>query len=81
MADLPTPRALLFDWDGTLADSAAVIKHCYDAATTAVGFPPISMEDVRLNKPDRAAIRFRPCLGISGLWRGRPITKPLKICT
>jgi phosphoglycolate phosphatase len=50
MADLPTPRALLFDWDGTLADSAAVIKHCYDAATTAVGAPPISMEDVRFKQ-------------------------------
>jgi phosphoglycolate phosphatase len=50
MVALPTPRALLFDWDGTLADSAAVIKHCYDAATTAVGAPPISMEDVRFKQ-------------------------------
>ena len=47
MTGLQKPIALLFDWDGTLADSASVIKHCYDAATNAIGAPEISFSDVK----------------------------------
>ena len=32
-------RLLVFDWDGTLMDSAAEIVHCFQSAATAMGLP------------------------------------------
>ena len=33
-------KLLVFDWDGTLMDSAAEIVHCFQSAAAALGLPP-----------------------------------------
>ncbi len=44
---LPHPRAILFDWDNTLADSWPVIHRALDATFRAMGMTPWSFEDVK----------------------------------
>ena len=38
---------LIFDWDGTLMDSADRIVSCFRAAMTACGLPPQPPEAIR----------------------------------
>lgn len=55
LARLPQPRAILFDWDNTLADNWGTIQVALNAALTAMGFPPWTLEETRLRV--RASLR------------------------
>lgn len=44
---LPTPRALIFDWDNTLVDTWGVITTCYNATFVHFGMPPWSEDEAR----------------------------------
>ena len=44
---LPTPKAILFDWDNTLVDSWAVIHHAMTAVFEAMGQRPWTLEETR----------------------------------
>jgi phosphoglycolate phosphatase len=46
-ADLPPPRAILFDWDNTLADNWAAIHGAMNATLIAMGRPPWTMAQSR----------------------------------
>jgi phosphoglycolate phosphatase len=43
----PLPSAILFDWDGTLADSLPLIHTCLNAALGALGRTPWTLEQVQ----------------------------------
>ena len=40
-------KLVIFDWDGTLMDSAAKIVHCFNAATRDVGLPQRGAREVQ----------------------------------
>lgn len=40
-------KLVIFDWDGTLMDSAAMIVNCFNAATRDVGLPQRGAREVR----------------------------------
>jgi phosphoglycolate phosphatase len=42
---LKPPRAILFDWDNTLVDNWGTIQVATNAALTAMGFPPWTLEE------------------------------------
>lgn len=44
---LPTPKALLFDWDNTLVDSWVVIHHALSVTFRAMGQEPWTLEETR----------------------------------
>ena len=44
---LPSPRAILFDWDNTLVDSWVVIHHAMTATFEALGERPWTLEECR----------------------------------
>jgi phosphoglycolate phosphatase len=44
---LPRPHAILFDWDNTLVDNWGTIQVALNAALTAMGFPPWTIEETR----------------------------------
>ena len=44
---LPTPKALLFDWDNTLVDSWVVIHHALSATFRAMDREPWTLEETR----------------------------------
>lgn len=46
-AELPPPRAVLFDWDNTLADNWAAIHGAMNATLTAMGQPTWTMAQSR----------------------------------
>ena len=52
---LPRPRAILFDWDNTLVDNWETIRLALNAALTAMGHPPWTLEEARLRV--RASMR------------------------
>ena len=54
-AALPSPRAILFDWDNTLVDNWGTIQVALNAALTAMGFPAWTMEETRIRV--RASLR------------------------
>ena len=45
--NLPTPKALLFDWDNTLVDSWVVIHHALSVTFRAMGREPWTLEETR----------------------------------
>lgn len=54
-AKLGLPRAILFDWDNTLVDNWSVIRTALNAALTAMGHPPWTLEETRARV--RASLR------------------------
>ena len=40
-------KHIVFDWDGTLADTIPTLKSAYDATFTALGLPPMTYEQVK----------------------------------
>ena len=48
--ELDYPKAILLDWDNTLADSWGIIHKCLNNAFVELGHEPWTMEDVRNNK-------------------------------
>jgi phosphoglycolate phosphatase len=54
-AVLPRPRAILFDWDNTLVDNWATIRLALNAALTAMGHAPWSLEEAKIRV--RASMR------------------------
>ena len=44
---LPTPKALLFDWDNTLVDSWVVIHHALSVTFKAMGLKPWTLAETR----------------------------------
>ena len=47
---LPKPKAILLDWDNTLADSWRVIHKCLNDAFRAYGHEEWSLEDMMNNR-------------------------------
>lgn len=47
---LPRPRAILFDWDNTLADTWPIIHAALHATFTAMGREPWSLEEVQAGR-------------------------------
>jgi phosphoglycolate phosphatase len=54
-APLSLPRAILFDWDNTLVDNWGVIRAALNAALTAMGHEPWTLEETRARV--RASLR------------------------
>lgn len=54
-ATLSLPRAILFDWDNTLVDNWGVIRTALNAALTAMGHEPWTLEETRARV--RASLR------------------------
>ena len=46
---LPKPKAIIFDWDNTLADTWPLIQNAIDTTMTAMGHQPWGLEKVRDN--------------------------------
>lgn len=49
VSHLPRPRAVLFDWDGTLVDTWKAILAAYNITRVAMGMDPWDEESARLN--------------------------------
>lgn len=49
MLNYPKPKAILFDWDNTLADTWPIIHEALHAAFTAMGHTPWTMEETKQN--------------------------------
>ncbi|GAB4238248.1 MAG: HAD hydrolase-like protein [Kiloniellaceae bacterium] len=60
---LPTPRAILFDWDNTLVDSWALIHHAMTATFEALGQRPWTLEETRQNVRKSARDSFPELFG------------------
>lgn len=59
-------KAVIFDLDGTLADSLESIRYCADYAIGTCGFSPIPKEKYKLFVGDGADTLIRRCLAYSG---------------
>lgn len=59
-------KAVIFDLDGTLADSLESIQYCADYAIGTCGFPPIPLEKYRFFVGDGADTLIKRCLAYSG---------------
>lgn len=46
---MAAPRAIFWDWDGTLVDSFETIRQAYNAARTAFGLTPWTLEEAHVN--------------------------------
>lgn len=47
MKDLKRPKALFFDWDGTLADSYAFLNDAHSSVFQALGFSPFRKDEFK----------------------------------
>lgn len=61
--NLPTPKAILFDWDNTLVDSWNVIHHAMTATLEAMGQRPWTLEETRQNVRKSARDSFPELFG------------------
>lgn len=56
---MPSPRAVLFDFDYTLADSSEAVVECFNAGLAGIGLPPAAPDAIRrtigLTLPDSLA--------------------------
>lgn len=59
-------KAVIFDLDGTLADSLESIQYSANYAIGTCGFPPISLEKYKLFVGDGADTLIKRCLAYSG---------------
>lgn len=59
-------KAVIFDLDGTLADTLESIKHCADQAIAACGYPPISERKYKVFVGDGTGMLIKRCLAYSG---------------
>lgn len=59
-------KAVIFDLDGTLADSLESIWYCANYAIGTCGFPPINLEKYKLFVGDGADTLIKRCLTYSG---------------
>lgn len=46
---IPTPKAIVFDWDNTLVDSWGVIRESYNMTFRHFGMPEWSLQDCKVN--------------------------------
>ncbi|MGD1879814.1 MAG: HAD family hydrolase [Kiloniellaceae bacterium] len=60
---MPTPRAILFDWDNTLVDSWVIIHHAMRATFEALGQRPWTLEETRQNVRQSAREAFPVLFG------------------
>ncbi len=60
---VPSPKAILFDWDNTLVDSWAVIHHAMTATFEALGRRPWTLEETRRNVRKSARDSFPELFG------------------
>lgn len=60
---LPSPKAILFDWDNTLVDSWAVIHHALSVTFEAMGQRPWTLEEARLKVRKSARDSFPEIFG------------------
>jgi phosphoglycolate phosphatase len=60
---LPSPKAILFDWDNTLIDSWLVIHHAMTATFKAMGQRPWTLEETRLKVRKSARDTFPELFG------------------
>lgn len=61
--NLPSPKAILFDWDNTLVDSWALIHHAMTATFEALGQRPWTLEETRRNVRKSARDSFPELFG------------------
>lgn len=59
-------KAVIFDLDGTLADTLESIQYCSNYAIGTCGFPEIPLEKFKIFVGDGAATLIRRCLAYSG---------------
>ena len=63
MDSMKLPRAILFDWDDTLAENCDGITAAYNAALSAFGLPPITRAEVRARSRQSLRQQFPPIFG------------------
>lgn len=59
-------RAVIFDLDGTLADTLESMQYCSNYAIGTCGFPEIALEKFKVFVGDGAATLIKRCLAYSG---------------
>ena len=59
-------KAVIFDLDGTLADTLESLQYCSNYAIGTCGFPEIPLEKYKLFVGDGAATQIKRCLAYSG---------------
>lgn len=64
--NLPTPRAVIFDWDNTLVDTWPIIHEALHHTFAAMGHVPWTLEEVMLRVGKSARDAFPPLFG--GEW-------------
>lgn len=62
-AELPVPRAILFDWDNTLVDTWRTIHHALGVTFEAMGQTPWTLQEVRLKVRASARDAFPALFG------------------
>ncbi|MEX0923842.1 MAG: HAD family hydrolase [Rhodovibrionaceae bacterium] len=62
-AELPAPRAILFDWDNTLVDTWRTIHHALGVTFEAMGETPWTLDEVRLRVRASARDAFPALFG------------------
>lgn len=60
------PRALLFDWDQTLADNLEIVHRAWNAALAAAGLPPITPAEARARMRLSPKVLFPTVFGADG---------------
>jgi phosphoglycolate phosphatase len=63
MSELQRPQVILFDWDGTLADTSQLILNAYNHVFSHFGMKQWSEEDARQNIRGSAREAFPPIFG------------------
>lgn len=64
--EISMKKAVIFDLDGTLADSLESIQYCANYAIGTCGYPPIPLEKCKLFVGDGADTLIKRCLVYSG---------------
>ena len=59
-------KAVIFDLDGTLADTLESLQYCSNYAIGTCGFPAIPLEKYKVFVGDGAVTQIKRCLAYSG---------------
>ena len=78
MTDTPSARALAFDLDGTLVDSAPDIEHALNQALAEAGLPGFALAQVRAWIGDGPDLLIERALVALGLADRLPLRRALR---